>query len=103
MSTNTMNKMTAEGNHLILEKTDYEEEKVSTGGIIYKMKDSVDGSFCEAKIISMGQGYPNSNGDIPEVSYEEGDIILYDARSRMGMHKNFDIIQREHVVAVVES
>ena len=55
-----MNKMTAEGNHLILEKTDYEEEKVSTGGIIYKMKDSVDGSFCEAKIISMGQGYPNS-------------------------------------------
>ena len=98
-----MSKLIAEGNHLILEKTDYEEEMVSTGGIIYKMKDSVDGSFCEAKIISMGQGSPSSNGDIPEVSYKEGDVVLYDARSRMGIHNNFDIIQREHVVAVVKS
>jgi len=97
-----MNKMTAEGDHLILEKIDYEEEKVSTGGIIYKMKDSIEGSFCEAKIISMGHGLPISNGDIPEVSYEEGDVIVYDARSRIGIHKEYDIIRREHVIAVVK-
>jgi len=97
-----MNKMTAEGDHLILEKIDYEEEKVSAGGIIYKMKDSIEGSFCEAKIISMGHGLPISNGDIPEVSYEEGDVIVYDARSRIGIHKEYDIIRREHVIAVVK-
>jgi co-chaperonin GroES (HSP10) len=96
-----MKKMTAEGDHLILEKMDYEEEKVSEGGIIYKVKDSIDGSFCEAKIISMGRGLPVSNGNIPEVSYKEGDTILYDARSRIGIHNDCDIIRREHVVAVV--
>ena len=98
-----MKKLIAEGDHLILEKIDYEEEKVSEGGIIYKVKDSLDGSFCEARIISMGCGLPISNGDIPEVSYKEGDVILYDARSRMGIHKEYDIIRREHVVAVVNS
>ena len=98
-----MKQMIAEGDHLILEKIDYEEEKVSQGGLIYKVKDSIDGSFCEAKIISMGCGLPISNGDIPIVAYEEGDIVLYDARSRVGIHNDFDIIRREHVVAVVKN
>jgi len=98
-----MKKMIAEGDYLILEKIDYEEEKVSDGGIIYKVKDSLDGSFCEAKIISMGSGLPISNGDIPKVMYKEGDTILYDARSRVGIHNDFDIIRREHVVAVVNN
>jgi co-chaperonin GroES (HSP10) len=97
-----MKKLIAEGDHLILEKIDYEEEKVSEGGIIYKVKDSIDGSFCEAKIISMGRGVPTLNGNIPEVSYNEGDVVLYDARSRIGMHNDYDIIRREHVVGVVK-
>ena len=29
------------------------------------------------------------------------DVVLYDARSRMGMHKEFDVIRRENVIAVV--
>ena len=98
-----MKKITAEGDFLILEKMDYEEEKVSKGGIIYKVKDSLDGTFCEARVVSMGQGCPSSNGSVIEVKYKEGDVILYDARSRVGMHNDFDIIRREHVVAVVKS
>ena len=96
-----MKNIKAEGDHLILEKIDYEEEQMSEGGIIYKLKDSIDSSFCEAKIISMGRGLPISNGDVPEVDYDEGDIILYDARSRIGTHKEFDVIRREHVIAVI--
>jgi len=98
-----MKKIIAEGDHLILEKTDYEEEKVTESGIIYKMKDSIDGTFCEAKIVSMGRGLPISNGDIPEVEYREGDVVLYDARSRIGVHNDYDIIRREHVIAVVSN
>tara|TARA_R100000742_G_C4220196_1_gene44172 strand:- start:114 stop:407 length:294 start_codon:yes stop_codon:yes gene_type:complete len=96
-----MSKFKAEGDHLILEKIDYDEEQVTEGGIIYKPKDVLDSSFSEAKIISMGRGLPISNGDIPTVEYKEGDIVLYDARSRIGMHKEFDVIRREHVIAVV--
>ena len=67
------------------------------------MKDSIDGTFCEAKIVSMGRGLPISNGDIPEVEYREGDVVLYDARSRIGVHNDYDIIRREHVIAVVSN
>ena len=98
-----MKNIIAEGDYLILEKIDYDAEQVTEGGIIFKVKDTLDSSFCEAKIVSMGTGLPISNGDIPEVSYKEGDLILYDARSRMGTHKEFDVIRREHVIAVVDN
>ena len=49
----------------------------------------------------MGQGLPISNGEIPLVDYSVGDVILYDASSRIGVHADFDVIMRENVVAVV--
>jgi co-chaperonin GroES (HSP10) len=97
-----MKKIRAEGDHLILEKIDYDKEQVTDSGIIVKMSQTLDGSFCEARILSMGSGLPILNGEIPEVGYKEGDIILYDVRSRIGTHNDFDIIRREHVVGVLE-
>jgi len=97
-----MKKTKAEGDHILIEKVDYEEEQTTESGIIIRRSQILDSSFCESKIISMGLGLPLINGDIPEVSYKEGDTILYDARSRIGMHEEFDVIRREHVIAVVE-
>ena len=97
-----MKKIIAEGDHIIIEKVDYEEEQVSEGGIIFKQSQVLDSSFVEAKIISLGQGLPLLDGTVPPVDYEEGDTILYDARSRIGMHKDFDVIRREHIIAVVQ-
>ena len=96
-----MKKIIAEGDHIIIEKVDYEEEQVSEGGIIFKQSQVLDSSFVEAKIISLGKGLPLLDGTVPPIDYEEGDTILYDARSRIGMHKDFDVIRREHVIAVV--
>ena len=94
-------KVEAEGDHLIMEKIDYNEEQTTNSGIIIKRSQVLDSSFVEAKIVSMGQGLPSFNGEVPAVKYSEGDTILYDARSRIGMHEDFDVIRREHVIAVV--
>jgi len=96
-----MKKLKAEGDHLILEKVDYEKEEQTASGLYIKKSQVLDGSYAESKIISMGRGLPISNGDIPEVEYKEGDVVLYDARSRIGIHADYDIIRREHVIAVV--
>ena len=96
-----MKKLIAEGDHLILEKVDYDKEEQTASGLYIKKSQVLDGSYVEAKIISMGRGLPISNGDIPEVEYKEGDTILYDARSRIGLHADYDIIRREHVIAVI--
>ena len=96
-----MKKLIAEGDHLILEKVDYDKEEQTASGLYIKKSQVLDGSYVEAKIISMGRGLPISNGDIPEVEYKEGDTILYDARSRIGLHADYDIIRRELVIAVI--
>jgi co-chaperonin GroES (HSP10) len=92
----------AEGDYIIVEKVDYEEEQVSEGGIIFKQSQILDSSFVESKILSLGRGLPLMDGTVPPVDYSEGDTILYDARSRIGMHKDFDVIRREHIVAVIQ-
>ena len=97
-----MSKIVAEGDHIIVEKIDYDEEQVSEGGIIFKQSQVLDSTFAEAKIISLGKGLPLLDGTVPPVDYEEGDTILYDARSRIGMHEEFDVIRREHIIAVVK-
>jgi len=99
--TKEMKNIKAEGDHLLLEKIDYNEEQTTESGLIIKRSQLLDSTFCEAKIISMGTGLPIPNGDIPEVCYKEGDIVLYDARSRIGVHEDFDVIRREHVIAWV--
>ena len=96
-----MTNIQAEGDFIIVEKVNYNEEQTTAGGIIFKRSQVLDSSFVEAKIISMGSGLPIPNGDIPEVNYKVGDTVLYDARSRIGMHEDFDVIKRESVVAVV--
>ncbi len=98
-----MKKLIAEGDHLILEKVDYDKEEQTASGLYIKKSQVLDGSYAEAKILSMGRGLPISNGDIPEVEYKEGDTILYDARSRIGLHADYDIIRREHVIAVIHN
>tara|TARA_Y100000310_G_C20382751_1_gene668927 strand:- start:83 stop:388 length:306 start_codon:yes stop_codon:yes gene_type:complete len=98
-----MNNIEAQGDYIIVEKVDYDSEKTTESGIIYKESQVLSSSFVEAKIISMGTGLPISNGDIPEIGFEEGDIVFYDARSRIGTHEKFDVIRREHVVAVIRN
>ena len=92
----------AEGDHIIVEKIDYEEEQTTESGIIFKQSQVLDTSFVQAKILSLGKGLPLMDGTVPSVDYEEGSIVFYDARSRIGMHKEFDVIRREHIIAVVE-
>ena len=95
-------KLNPEGDYIIIEKMDYNKEQTTESGIIIKQSQMLDSTFLTAKILSMGPGLPLPTGNIPEVGYEEGSTILYDVRGRQGSAPNFDIIRREHVVAVVE-
>ena len=97
-----MKNMTAEGDHILVEKIDYEEEQTTSSGIIFKQSQILDTSFVEAKVISLGRGLPLMDGTVPPIDYEEGSIVFYDARSRIGTHKEFDVIRREHVIAVIQ-
>ena len=96
-----MSKVLAQGNYLILEKVDYEKEETTDSGIIIKKSQVLDSSFAEAKILSMGQGVPDSDGHVAPINFTVGDSVLYDARSRIGTHAEFDVIRREDVVAVI--
>ena len=95
-----MTKVRAEGNYVIVEKIDYEKEEVMESGLIIKKSQVLDSSFCEAEVISMGVGIEDKGGYAP-AHYTVGDIILYDARARIGLHNDFDVIKREDVIAVV--
>ena len=96
-----MTKILAQGDYLILEKVNYDKEEVTESGLIIKKSQLLDSTSVESKIVSMGRGIPDDSGSIPEVDYEEGDTILYDARSRIVIHADYDIIRREHVIAVI--
>jgi len=96
-----MSKVLAQGDYIIVEKIDYDKEETTDGGIIIKQSQIIDSSFAEAKVLSMGTGIPDALGNIAPVKYTVGDSILYDARSRIGLHTDFDVIKRENVVAVV--
>jgi|TARA_R110002072_G_scaffold53211_1_gene140727 co-chaperonin GroES (HSP10) len=101
-----MNKLNAEnltpqGDFIIVEKIDYDKEEKTDSGIIIKQSQILDSVFLQAKVLAMGPGLPIPNGNIPEVGYQVDDIILYDVRGRQGAQPDFDIIRREHVVAVV--
>jgi len=96
-----MSKVLAQGDYIIVEKIDYDKEETTEGGIIFKQSQVLDSSFAEAKVLSMGPGIPDALGNIAPVKYGVGDSILYDARSRIGLHADFDVIKRENVVAVV--
>ena len=69
--------------------------------IIVEQSQILDSSFAEAKILSLGPGVPDALGQIAPIKYEIGDSVLYDARSRIGLHNDFDVIKRESVIAVV--
>ena len=97
-----MSNIKAEGDYIIVEKVDYEEEKVSEGGIIYKESQVLSSSFVESRIISMGEGLPLLDGTVPPVGYDVGDVVIYDARARIGTHNKFDVIRREGVIGVVD-
>ena len=90
-----------QGDFIIVEKIDYNEEQTTESGIIFKQSQVLDSTYATAKILSMGQGLPLINGEVPPVDYAEGSIIFYDVRGRQGVTPDFDLIRREHVVAVV--
>ena len=96
-----MTQILAQGDYLILEKVDYDKEEVTESGLIIKKSQVLDSTSVEAKIVSMGNGIPDNDGNITPVNYEVGSTVLYDATSRIGIHADFDIIKREHVLAVV--
>ena len=96
-----MTKILAQGDYLILEKVDYDKEEITESGLIIKKSQILDSTSTEAKIVSMGSGTPDANGNIHPANYEVGSTVLYDATSRIGIHADFDIIKREHVLAVV--
>ena len=94
-------KLKPQGDFIIVEKIDYNEEQTTESGIIFKQSQVLDSTYATAKILSMGQGLPLINGEVPPVDYTEGSIIFYDVRGRQGVTPDFDLIRREHVVAVV--
>ena len=73
-----MTKILAQGDYLILEKVDYEKEEVTESGLIIKKSQILDSTSAEAKIVSMGNGTLDANGNIPPVNYEIGSTVLYD-------------------------
>jgi len=92
----------AQGDFLLVEKIDYEEERTTDSGIIFKTSQVLDTTFAEAKIISMGPGVPGVDGKISNhIDYSVGDIILYNAADRIGVHSDFDVIRRSNIIAVV--
>jgi len=91
-----------QGDWIFLEKMDYQKEQTTEAGVIFTAAAVLDTVYIEAKILKMGPGLPLPNGEIPPVDYKAGDKILYDARSRRDIYKDFDMIHREHVIAVVE-
>ena len=95
-------KLRPQGDYIIVEKIDYNEEQTTDSGIIFKQSQLLDSTYATAKILKMGPGLPIPNGEIPGVEYEEGSIIFYDVRGRQGVTPDFDLIRREHVVAVVD-
>ena len=102
-----MNKVDAEklkpqGDFIIVEKIDYNEEQTTESGIIFKESQLLDSTYATAKILKMGPGLPLPNGDVPGVDYGEGSVIYYDVRGRQGVTPDFDLICREHVIAVVD-
>jgi len=94
-------KLKPQGDFIIVEKIDYNEEQTTDSGIIFKQSQVLDSTYATAKILSMGGGLPLINGEVPAVDYAEGSIIFYDVRGRQGVTPDFDLIRREHVVAVV--
>ena len=95
-------KLKPQGDYIIVEKMDYDKEETTESGIIIKQSQLLDSTYATAKILALGPGLPIPNGSIPEVGYSEGSIIFYDVRGRQGTTPDFDLIRREHVVAVVE-
>ena len=92
----------AQSDYLLVEKINYEEEQTTTSGIIYKRSQVLDATFIQAKIISMGPGIPGPDGVVSNmIDYSVGDIIMYDAGNRIGLHGEFDVIRRMHVIAMV--
>ena len=96
-----MSKYNPQGDVIMVEKIDYNEEVTTGSGIIYKRSQTLSSNFAEAKIIAMGSGLPLMNGDIPSVDYSVGDTIVFDVRGRVGIHDDFDVIKRNDVIAVV--
>ena len=99
-----MTEILAQGDYLILAKVDYEKEEITESGLYIKKSQLLDSTSVETTILSMGKGFPDSDGNLPDtriVDYKVGSTILYDASSRIGIHADFDIIKREHVLAVV--
>ena len=91
-----------QGDWIFLEKVDYDKEQTTDAGVIFTTKAVLDTVYIEAKILEMGPGLPLPNGDIPSVDYGVGDKILYDARSRQDIYKDYDMIHRKDVIALVE-
>ncbi len=99
-----MSNYEAQGDFLLVEKMNYEEEQTTDSGIIFKTSQVLDTSFAEATIISMGPGIPGADGCVSKMfDYSVGDVILYNAQDRIGVHSDFDVIKREHVIALVNS
>ena len=91
-----------QGDWIFLEKMDYQKEQTTDAGVIFTAAAVLDTVYIEARILEMGPGLPLPTGDVPEVDYKVGDKILYDARSRKDIYKEYDMIHRSDIIAIVE-
>jgi len=99
-----MSNFIAQGDFLLVEKINYEEEQTTDSGIIFKRSQVLDTTFAQAEIISMGPGLPGPDGKVSNLfDYSVGDIILYNSADRIGIHNDFDVIRRHHIIALVSN
>lgn len=99
-----MTNFMAQADFLLVEKINYEEEQTTESGIIFKTSQVLDTTFAQAKIISMGPGVPGPDGKVCKLfDYSVGDTILYNAQDRIGVHNDFDVIRRHHIIALVDN
>ena len=91
----------AQGDYILVQKIDYDEEQKTESGIIFKTSQVLSTSFAQAVVISMGDGEPGFDGKVAKADYKVGDTVLYEVTKRIGIHDQFDFLKREHIVAVV--
>lgn len=104
MTTETLKKATLKpiGNRVVVKRM--EQQETSKGGIL--LPDSAKKKQETAKVIAIGPGKSNKNGEIIPVEIKVGDIVLMDKYSGQEVSINdeeFLILKSEDIIAVLEA
>ncbi len=104
MALETANKVTLKpiGNRVVVKRL--QEQETSKGGIL--LPDSAKKKQETAKVVAIGPGKTNKDGDYIKIEVQVGDTILMDKYSGQEVTVNdeeFIILKSEDIIAIVEA